>query len=312
MSLLKMSPSPHERASETTAKLMGKVLVALAPALVWACFVFGMRALAVTLVCVAAAVVTELLFCLAVKRPISVLDLSASVTGVLLAFNLPVSVPLWQAALGSVFAIAVAKMLFGGIGKNLVNPALAGRVFLLSSFTEEMTSFTADAVSGATPLVSLKTGALPSDSLFDMFIGNMGGCIGEVSSLLLLVGGLFLLVTKVITWHIPLSFIGTVAVFTFLLPHGAAAFSLDYTLAQLLSGGLMLGAIFMATDYVTAPITPKGKLLYGAGCGLITVFIRYFGGYPEGVSFAILIMNLLTWYIDKLTVPKVFGGGKCK
>lgn len=321
MSLLKMSTAPHERAENTTASLMGKVLIALAPSLIWACFIFGLRALTLTLISVASCVASEYLFCVITKRPHTVNDLSAVVTGVLIAFNMPISAPLWIPVFGGAFAIVVVKCLFGGMGKNIVNPALAARVFMLMSWTDQMSKFpaleqrpsalalTVDVVSGATPLADLKNGIISSDlPIMDMFLGNMNGCIGEVSALLLIGGGIFLILSKVITWHIPTIYIGTVAIVTLLLPHAASAFDFKYMLAHIFSGGLMLGAIYMATDYATSPITKWGRVIYAVGCGLITVFIRYFGGYPEGVSFAILIMNLLVWYIDRLTKPTVFGG----
>lgn len=338
-----MSASPHQNDSDNTALIMGRVIIALIPALVWACYIFGMRALSLTVISVASCMLFEFLFCVICKKPVRLYDLSAVVTGILIAFNLPVSAPLWIPVFGALFAIVVVKMLFGGLGKNIVNPALAARVFLLMSWTGEMTAFTkpgekfspfelsvsslADAVSTSTPLVSLKnTDAsksvlewLDGKSILDMFCGNIGGCLGEVSAVLLIAGGLYLIFSGVITWHIPAAYIATVAVITCFLPHGAAVLDPNYIAAQLFSGGLMLGAFFMATDYATSPLTNTGKLIYGVGCGLITVFIRYFGGYPEGVSFSILIMNLLVWYIDKLGMPRVFGtkrkklfGGKSK
>jgi len=238
--------------------------------------------------------------------------------------NLPAAAPLWLGIVGSFFAVIVVKGLFGGIGKNIVNPALAARVFMFAWPTEmglfpkagerindlSVNLSGADAIAGATPLASLGAGKLPEDvSLFDMIIGNTGGCIGEISAVLLILGGIYLLITKVITWHIPVAFIGTVALVAFFFPHGEMA-GIDSMLCHLFSGGLLLGAFFMATDYVTSPVTAKGQIIYGVGCGLITIFIRYFGGYPEGVSFSILIMNLVSGYIDKVTMPKRFGGGK--
>ncbi len=326
MTLLKMSPAPHERSEQTTALLMGKVLIALTPALIWACLIFGLRSLSLTLVCVASCVGFEYIFSLLTKRAQTVGDLSAVVTGVLIAFNMPVSAPLWLPVFGAFFAIIVVKCIFGGIGKNIVNPALAARVFMTLSWTDEMTVFTkagnflspvsvsadpsaVELIASATPLAELKEGIVSSDwSFLDMFLGNMPGCLGEVSALLLLGGGIYLILSKVITWHIPVIYIGTVAVITVLLPHGADAFSLNYMLSHILSGGLILGAVFMATDYVTSPITKWGKVIFAVGCGLLTVFIRYFGAYSEGVSYSILIMNLFVWYIDRLTKPKVFGG----
>lgn len=326
MTLMKMSPAPHERSEVTTASLMGKVLIAMTPALIWACLIFGLRSLSLTLISVASCVAFEYIFALITKRESTIHDLSAIVTGVLIAFNMPVSAPLWLPVFGAFFAIIVVKCIFGGIGKNIVNPALAARVFMTLSWTDEMTAFTkagsflspvsvtadrsaVELISSATPLVGLKEGVVSSElTLMDMLLGNMPGCLGEVSALLLLAGGIYLIFEKVITWHIPVVYIGTVAAITFLLPHGADAFSVSYMLSELLSGGLILGAVFMATDYVTSPITGLGKVIYAVGCGLLTVFIRYFGAYSEGVSYSILIMNLFVWYIDRLTKPKIFGG----
>lgn len=319
--LLTVTPSPHIKTPTSTASIMFDVILALIPAFVWGVYVFGVRALAVAAVSVVSCVGFEATAQILLHRPVSIGDLSAAVTGLLLAMNLPVTVPLWMPVVGAFFAIVVVKQLFGGIGSNFVNPALSARVFLLS-WASEMTSFTAhgervtslaltlsegDIVASATPLASLKAGELPTETIFDMLIGNHGGCIGEVSSLLLLAGGIFLLIQKDITWHTPVAYIGTVAVLTFLFPQyeGVAA---EFMLYELLSGGLILGAFFMATDYATTPVMPAGRLIFGVGCGLITVLIRYFGTYPEGVSFSILVMNLLVWYIDRATMPKRFGG----
>ncbi len=318
--LLTVSPSPHIKAPERTSTIMLDVLIALLPAYIWGIITFGLRALVIGVIAVGSAVAWEAAVQFLLHRRITISDLSAAVTGLLLAMNLPVTVPLWMPLVGSFFAIVVVKQIFGGIGKNFVNPALAARVFLFS-WAGEMTTFSAigerinsvavtltesDIVSGATPLASLKNGVLPDVKPLDLFLGNVSGCLGEVSALFLLAGGVFLLVRKVITWHTPVAFIGTVALLTFLFPqHGGVA--TDFMLFEVLSGGLILGAVFMATDYATTPVTPAGRLIFGVGCGAITVLIRYFGGYPEGVSFAILIMNLLVWYIDKLTIPRRFG-----
>ena len=320
--LLTVSPSPHLRTEDTTRSIMLDVCIALMPALIWGIFIFGWRALTVTLVSVVFAVLSELVWEKAMKKPLTVSDFSAVVTGILLAMNLPVSVPLWMPAIGAVFAIIVVKQLFGGIGKNFVNPALAARVFLFAwpshmgaeAFTAPGTKLSpfaisipsADVVSSATPLAALKTGGSPSLSMFDMILGNEAGCIGEVSALLLTAGFIYLLVRKVITWRIPVFYIGTVAIVTFIF----AKTSLPFVFAgqEIFSGGLFLGAIFMATDYATSPITEGGRMIYAIGCGLLTVFIRYFGGYAEGVSFSILIMNLLVWYLDRYTKPVRFGG----
>ncbi len=325
--LLTVQSSPHIKSPETTTTVMLDVILALLPAYIWGIAVFGWRALALGAVSIVSCVGLEALTQFLLHRPITVRDLSAAVTGLLLAMNLPVTVPLWMPVIGAFFAIVVVKQIFGGIGKNFVNPALAARVFLFS-WADKMSAFPAfgsrvnslaaelgegDIIAGATPLASLKNGVLPETNLFDMIIGNVSGCVGEVSSILLIAGGLYLLMRRVITWHIPVAYIGTVAVLTFLSPKGSLG--PQYMLYELFAGGLMLGAIFMATDYSTSPVTITGRLLYGVGCGAITVLIRYFGSYPEGVSFAILIMNLLVFYIDKATMPRPFGavgrlGGK--
>lgn len=322
--LLTVSPSPHIKHHDTTRSVMIDVLLALVPASVWGVYSFGLRVLLVIAVCVGAAVLAEALTQKLLRRPVTVSDCSAAVTGLLLALNLPATVPLWMCAIGSAFAIIVVKQFFGGIGKNFVNPALAARVFLFA-WPEEMSFFTApearlglfdfsvtadsvDVITTATPLAALKQGQLPDASLIDLIFGSTGGCIGEVSAILLIAGFVYLLLRRVITWHIPVAYIGTVALLTFLFPQGNVG--LDFMLAQIFSGGLLLGAIFMATDYTTSPVTTAGRLIYGVGCGLLTVFIRYFGGYPEGVSFSILIMNTLVWYLDRCTRPKRFGGGK--
>lgn len=318
-SLLTVSPSPHVKSPVTTGKIMLDVIIALTPALIWGIYMSGLRAILIVALSVVSCVGFEALSVRLMGRQTSLRDLSAAVTGIILAMNLPVSVPLWMPVVGAFFAIVVVKQLFGGLGKNIVNPALAARVFLLSwagdltrfpSPAKPVNSFAvtlgeADVVSSATPLTALKAGNLPDVNLGDTFIGNIGGCIGEVSALFLIIGGIYLIVRRVISWHIPLSYIATVAVLTYLFPQTNDV--MRFMLFELTSGGLMLGAIFMATDYVTSPITNNGKLIFGVGCGAITVLIRYFGGYPEGVSFAILIMNLLVWYIDLIGAPKRFG-----
>lgn len=317
--LLKVSASPHVKHWENGRTLMVDVIIAMLPALIWAVYLFGWRTLTLTVISVASCMVFEFLAQKVLRRPITVLDFSCVVTGILLAFNLPVSTPLWIPVMGAFFAIVVVKQLFGGIGKNIVNPALAARVFLFTAWPNEIKDFVApmdklsalnisvDATASATPLVSLKQGVSPDVTIFDMIIGNMPGCIGEISVVLLLLGGIYLLVRKVITWHIPVAFIGTVAVLTYLFPQNQSVQAWEFMVTELCSGGLILGAFFMATDYATSPVTKPGRLIYGVGCGLITVFIRYFGGYNEGVSFAILIMNLLVWYIDLFTRPRIFG-----
>ncbi len=319
---LTVSPSPHLRNPENIASIMLDVIIALVPAMFWGVYVFGWRALLLCVLAVGCSVGFEAAAEMLLHRNVTIGDFSAVVTGLLICMNLPVSVPLWMPVVGAFFAIVVVKQLFGGIGKNFVNPALAARVFLFSSWAGYMSRFPqagqkindlsvvleeADIVAGATPLASLKNGSLPDTNLFDSIIGNTGGCIGEVSSLLLIAGGVYLLIRRVITWHIPVAYIGTVALLTYLFPRTGGV-AVDFMLSELFAGGLMLGAIFMATDYATSPVTKNGRLLYGVGCGLLTVLIRYFGSYPEGVSFAILVMNLLVFYIDKLTVPHRFGG----
>ena len=302
-SVLLVSHGPHVRAKNTTQRIMLDVLIALLPAMVASVLIFGWRALLVTAACVLTCVVCEWLFERICKRQNTVADLSAIVTGVLLAFNLPVGIPLWQAVFGSVVAIVVVKQLFGGIGKNFANPAITARIVMLLSFAGSMSDFgtASDTVSSATPLSALSSGqALPS--LLDLLLGRHGGSLGETCALAILAGGIYLLVRRVITWHTPVVFIGTVFVFTWLLG--------EDPLVHILTGGLMLGAFFMATDYSTTPSTKWGKVIFGVGCGLITVLIRVFGNYPEGVSFAILFMNILTPYIGRWTRRKPFGGVK--
>ena len=325
MSLLKVSSSPHMRRCDTTQTIMADVIIALCPSLLWGIYIFGLRTAVITVLAVASAVLSEFLYQYFLKREVMVKDLSAVVTGLLLALNLPVSAPLWIPIVGSAFAIIVVKQLFGGIGKNFINPALAARIFLLS-WPEEMQTYVkpmtylpafsinvsekaSDAISSATALTNLNSGAVDDVSLLDKFYGFIAGSIGEISTLMLLLGFIYLLFRKVITIHIPLSFIGSVALCAVAYAYlTAVPVPLEYALNHVLSGGLMIGAIFMATDYTTSPITSSGKVIFGIGCGVITTIIRVFGGYPEGVSFAILMMNALVWYIDKWTIPKVFGG----
>lgn len=300
---LLVSPSPHIHSPNSTRRIMLDVIIALCPALVASVVIFGFRALAVTALCVSVCVLAEWAFEKLCKRENTVGDLSAAVTGILLAFNLPSTIPLWQAVFGSVVAIIVVKQLFGGIGKNFANPAITARIVMLLSFSGAMSSFEAvnDATSGATPLAVMNAGG-DMPSLLDMFLGRHGGSLGETCALALLAGGIYLVARRVITWHTPVVYLATVALFTFALG--------EDPLYHLLSGGLMLGAIFMATDYSTTPSTPWGKVIFGVGCGLITVLIRVFGSYPEGVSFAILLMNILTPYISKWTRRKPFGALK--
>ena len=317
---LTISSSPHVHSSTTTHTIMRDVLIALLPALAGSVCFFGWRALMVTLVSVTACVLFEWLWCKMMKQDCKVYDLSACVTGVLLAFVCPPTIPYWMIVLGDLFAIILVKMLFGGIGRNVVNPALAGRAFLFS-WPVAMSTWvkvgwdnqagilsTVDAVTEATPLAAMHQGQLPQQSVLDMFLGNVGGCIGETSVVLLLIGLLYLLLRRVITLRIPLSFIGTVAVLAFLFPMGNDR--LVWMAAQLCGGGLMLGAIFMATDYVTSPVTKLGQVVYGIGCGVMTILIRYFGGYNEGVSYAILVMNSCVVLLDRLGRPAKFGAPK--
>ncbi len=293
--------SPHIHGGKSTGGIMRDVLISLLPATIAGTVIFGWRALAVVAVCVVCCVGFEALFNLASKKEQTIGDLSAAVTGLLLALNLPVDVPLWQCAVGSLFAIILVKCLFGGIGSNLVNPAITARVFMLVAFSSlAVPSFPADAVSSATPL-----SAETMPSLLDLFLGNRGGAIGETCILALLLGGIYLLVRRVITWHIPVLFIATVFVFSFFME----GFDAVAALSLIMSGGLFIGAFFMATDYTTSPYTPWGKVIFAVGAGLLTCLIRYFGTYPEGVSFAILFMNILNPYICKWTKRKVFAAG---
>lgn len=304
---LHVSASPHIHSGRSTQKIMLDVIISLLPATIAGVVIFGLRALLVVAVCVGVSILSEFIFNVIVKKEQSVSDLSAIVTGLILALNLPANAPLWQAGVGSVFAIIVVKCLFGGIGKNVVNPAATARVFMLvafSSLTKASFPVGMDAVSGATPLAQLAEGVTPD--LKTLFLGNIGGCIGETCTLALLIGGIYLLIKKVIMWHTPVAFIGTTFLFTLAVEGG----NIESALAWILSGGLFLGAIFMATDYVTSPATPFGRIVFGVGAGLITVLIRFWGVYPEGVSFAILIMNILNPFIDSLTARKLFGGGK--
>ena len=302
--MLRLSVSPHTHCGRSTASIMLDVLIALLPATVAGIVLFGLNALLVIAVCVAACVGFEALFNLIAKKEQTIGDFSAAVTGLLLGLNLPATTPIWQCIIGALFAIIVVKCLFGGLGYNVVNPAITARVFMLISFSSVASAaFPADVVAGATPLVQLANGE--SVELMTLLLGKHGGSIGETCAIALLLGFVYLLVRRVISWQIPVSFIGSVFVFS-LLKEGDAAKALALTL----SGGLLIGAIFMATDYVTSPTTPWGKIIFGVGCGLITFLIRYFGSYPEGVSFAILIMNIVVPYIDKLTKHRVYGGKK--
>ena len=323
---LTISSSPHVHSKTTTHTIMRDVLIGLAPAMVMAIYVFGLRALTVTAVSVAACVYFEWLYCRMTGMHCKIYDLSACVTGVLLAFVCPVTIPYWTIVLGAAFAILLVKMLFGGLGRNIVNPALAGRAFMFSwpvlMSTWVKPGFAnaapvvgpvvglsaADIATGATPMANLHQGILCEESVMELFIGTVGGCIGETSAIALLLGFAYLLYRKVISTRIPLVYIGTVAVLTFLFPLGNDRIA--WMLAQVFGGGLMLGAIFMATDYVTSPVTKLGQTVYAVGCGVLTVMIRYFGGYNEGVSYAILCMNACVVLLDRIGRPVKFGAPK--
>ncbi|MBE6767758.1 MAG: RnfABCDGE type electron transport complex subunit D [Ruminococcaceae bacterium] len=300
--------SPHIKSPVSTARLMRDVLLALLPALAVGIWRLGLRGLFVTLLCVAVAVATEWVGDLLLKKR-TVRDGSAAVTGLLLAMTLPPTVPYWLAAVGSLFAVGFVKLLGGGLGENVFNPALAARAFMLLICPVGMTVYTGvDAATGATPLHHMVMPALPEESVWDMFLGNCSGSIGEISALALLLGALYLVLRRVITLRIPLAYLGTVALLT-LVFHKTDA-PLMWMLYSLTSGGVMLGALFMATDYTTSPVTPKGQWIYGIGCGALTVFFRYYGLYPEGVTYAILSMNALAWLLDRYTAPRRFGKAK--
>ncbi len=315
-----LSPSPHIRGGRTTQSIMLLVIVALVPAIVAGTIVFGLRALLLVLFCGLISVLTELVCQKLMKKNVTISDGSALLTGVLLALNLPATLPLWEAAVGCIFAVAVVKQLFGGLGCNFANPAITGRIFLLLSFASDMTTWVkpfayrdlsyfgvfsttgdlVDGVTGATPLVTRDAG------LLELFLGNIGGSLGETSALALLIGGAFLLVMRVISWHTPVAYLGGLAVLEliYVLLTGGELIAVPYAL---LSGGVILGAFFMATDYVTTPITGRGKLIFGVGCAVLTFVIREFASMPEGCSFSILLMNLLTPYIDRFTATQPFG-----
>ena len=304
-SKLHITSSPHFHSGITTKSIMLDVIISLVPSLIAGVILFGFNALILVLLCIASCVIFEYLFNFIIKKEQTIGDLSAVVTGFLLGLNIPADLPYWQAVIGSAFAIIVVKCIFGGIGCNVVNPAIAARVFMIIAFGAMAKAvFPVDAVSTATPLVDLAEGKIPS--LLDLFLGKNGGVIGETSALALLIGGIYLLFKKVITWHIPVAFIGSVYVLSFLF----GGFDFTLSLAYILSGGLFLGAFFMATDYVTSPSTALGKIIFGIGAGFITVVIRFYGNYPEGVSFGILLMNILNPYIESLTQRKLFGGKK--
>ena len=314
--------NPHIRSNETTRSIMLDVIIAMLPALAFAIFNFGLRALTLTAVSVVACIFWEWLYRKLMHKPQSIGDLSCVVTGMLLAFVCPVHMPYWMIIIGDFFAIVVVKQLFGGIGKNFLNPALAGRAVLLASYAGTMTSWVdpaagkaaiigsnADVVTTATPLAIMKTGdfaeLMATYGVDKMFIGQIPGSLGEVSAVALLIGGAYLIWRKVINWQTPVAYIATVAVLTFLFPKQGTG--LEWMLYSVFGGGLFLGAFFMATDYATSPVTKKGQLIFGIGCGLFTVLIRYFGSYNEGVCYSIMVMNLLVALIDKYTKPTRFG-----
>lgn len=299
--LLALSSSPHIHARQDTRDIMMWVLIALAPSGLTGVYFLGVRSAIVMAVCVVAAVASEYVWQKVAKQNSSICDLSAAVTGLLLAYNLPPSIPFWMAAVGSVFAIIVVKQFFGGVGQNIMNPALAGRAMMLTSWPVPMTTWTVDGVSAATPLAIIKNGMDGLPSLTDLVIGRVGGCIGETSALALLIGFAILLARDIVKWHVPVIYIAVVAALSAALGRPAGP------IYEICAGGLMLGAIFMATDYTTSPMSRKGQIIFAVGCGVLTGLIRTFGGYPEGVSYSIIIMNLTVPLIDKFTRPRVFG-----
>ena len=307
MEHLNVSVSPHFFGKRTTQNIMLDVIIALIPAFIASVIIFGWRSLLITGICIACCVLSEYVFRKLCKKDNTISDLSAIVTGMLLSFNLPVTVPVWQAVIGSIVAIVVVKQLFGGIGQNFANPAVTARIIMLVAFSGSMTNWTfpdnsVDALSGATPLAVAPDGfSSGSNSYITLFLGNHGGCLGETCALAIILGGIYLLIRKVITWHMPVTFISTVAAMSFLCGKDP--------LYQILSGGLLLAAFFMATDYSTSPSTAWGKVIFGIGCGLITILIRFWGSLPEGVSYSILLMNILTPYISKWTRQRPLGSG---
>jgi len=316
--MLTVSSPPHINGTDTVVKRMRDVIIALSPACVIAIFLYGTNAFFTMAIAVLSAVVAEAVFQKIAGKKVTINDLSAVITGLLLAFNLPPDVPFWIPIVGSFFAIIVVKQLFGGLGSNFINPALAARAFLLASFPVHMTNWTlpsvskgTDAVTSATYLAIIKQdpGFIPQMSDYmALLFGKVGGCIGEVSAVALIAGGIFLIYRNVINWRVPVYYIGSFAIFAFVL--GRETYFSANILFEVLSGGLMLGAFFMATDYATTPITPIGKIIMGIGCGFLTVVIRFYGGYPEGVSYSILIMNVFVPLIDKYIKPRVYGKGK--
>jgi electron transport complex protein RnfD len=305
-----VSGSPHIHKQESVPRIMWTVVLSIIPAGVAGVIIFGLDALWVTLVAILAAVLAEAVFEIWTKKKVTVMDGSAVITGILLAYNLPSNVPLWLPIIGAVFSIAIGKQVFGGLGQNIFNPALVGRVFLMASWPKYMTTFVKplsyDAITSATPLAALKEGKiLEHISYLDLFLGNRGGCLGEVCILALLIGAAILLYKGYISWHIPATYILTTAVFVYIF--GAKQLFHGDWLFHILSGGLILGAFFMATDYVATPLTVKGQVIFGVGCGLLTGIIRIWGGYPEGVSYAILMMNAATPFIDRYTKNRIYG-----
>jgi Na+-translocating ferredoxin:NAD+ oxidoreductase subunit D len=307
--------SPHITSGQTTSIIMRDVIIALLPATFASIYFFRLSAIFVIITAILSCVLSEYIVNKILKKPVTIGDYSAAVTGLLLAFNLPPAMPLWMTAVGGVFAVVITKQLFGGLGMNFINPALAARAFLMASWPVAMTTWTKTAVdtaTSATPLAIIKKGgeaatSLPPD-LMHLFVGNVPGCLGETSALALLIGAVYLVARRVITLETPLTFIGTVALMTWILG-GNSLFTGDF-LYHIFAGGLMLGAFYMATDYTTSPTTSTGKIIMGIGCGLLTTVIRLYGGYPEGVCYSILLMNLAVPLIDKYSLPKSFGGGK--
>ncbi len=303
---LTVASSPHIRSKFRTDRIMLDVIIALLPTLAVGIVMLGIRALLVSAVSVICAVGFEWLWCILTKRKNTVMDGSALVTGLLFAMTLPASIPIWQVIIGDFFAIIIVKALFGGLGQNIFNPALAARAFLMLVFPLGITKYPEiDGATSATPLHQMVIPSLPKESLLDMFLGRCAGSIGEICSLALLIGGVYLVIRKVISPRIPLAYVGTLAVLSLIFYKTDNAFIwMSYSV---LSGGLLLGAIFMATDYVTSPVTPKGQIIYGVGCGVLTLLFRYFGLFPEGVTYAILLMNVCVWLIDRFAKPARFG-----
>lgn len=306
--LYHVSSAPHVRAKDTTSRIMLYVVIAMLPTTLFGIFNFGFRALLLILATVASCVASEWVYNKIAHKEQTIGDLSAVVTGMILALNLPVNLPVWEAIVGGIFAIIVVKMLFGGLGQNFMNPALGARCFLLIAFAKDMTNYVTDAYTGATPLAAMRAGE--SVNTMDLLVGTCAGTIGETSVIALIIGAIFMILMGVIDLRIPASYIGTFAVFMLLF--GGHGFDINYVTAQLCAGGLMFGAFFMATDYVTSPITPKGQILFGISCGILTGVFRCFGANAEGVSFAIILSNIFVPLIEKITIPNAFGVVKTK